>query len=88
MIKRVNIEVSLDEINNVLQHEFLYGNLKQRVLEPALKEILSYTDIVFNYEPIKTGRSVSHIRFTISKKVAGEDARKEFVERKLDKNNN
>lgn len=84
----IDITVSLEELNSVLQHTFLYNDLRRRVLEPSLKEILSYTDIIFNYEPIKTGRSVSHIRFTIKKKIAGEDARKGFVERILDKNNN
>jgi hypothetical protein len=41
-----------------------YPNVRQRILEPAKKE-LSQTDISFTYEPIKTGRRVTAIRFII-----------------------
>jgi hypothetical protein len=41
-----------------------FSNIKQRILEPAKNE-LSQTDISFAYEPIKTGRRVTAIRFTV-----------------------
>ena len=41
------------------------SNLKQKVLEVAKKEINIKTDLIINYEMIKTGRKVTSIRFYI-----------------------
>lgn len=45
-----------------------YGNFKQRILEPSLKEISKHTDIDFDYEEIKVGRKVEKIIFKINSK--------------------
>lgn len=42
----------------------LYGNFKARVLDRSLRE-LKNTDITFKYNPVKSGRAVSGIEFTI-----------------------
>lgn len=42
-----------------------YRNLKQKVIDPAIKEINEGTDILLSYEEIKTGRKVTGIRFDI-----------------------
>jgi hypothetical protein len=42
-----------------------YYNFKQRVLEPAKKELPEKTDIGFTYKEIKKGRSVNWLEFTI-----------------------
>ena len=42
-----------------------YANFKQKVLNVAQKEISEKTDISFDYEEIKMGRSVGKIRFLI-----------------------
>lgn len=42
-----------------------YGHFKQRILDPAKDELNAGTDIMFKYEPIKTGRKVTAIRFII-----------------------
>ncbi len=42
----------------------LYADLKRWVIEPAQKEIAN-TDIPFDFTPIKTGRKVTAIKFTL-----------------------
>lgn len=42
----------------------LFGNFKARVLEKARRE-LKETDIGFTYEPLKTGRKITGLEFTI-----------------------
>jgi len=42
-----------------------YSNLKQKVINVALNEINTKTDIVFDYEEIKTGRKITSIKFHI-----------------------
>ncbi len=56
------------EIIGVNPDEYpLYGNFKAKVLKVAQKELLAKTDIFFNFEEIKIGRSVGKIRFHISR---------------------
>lgn len=43
----------------------LYGNFRQRVLEKAKKDLVKYTDIRFEYDPIKKGRAVRELMFHI-----------------------
>lgn len=47
-----------------------YPDFRRRVIEPAVIEINRYTDIEINYEPIKTGKSVTEIRFYIRQRDA------------------
>ncbi len=44
-----------------------FYDLKRWVLEPALSEINTLTDIQVNYEPVKHSRKIVRIRFTITK---------------------
>jgi len=47
---------------------YKYANssgIKYRIIEKAKKELAECTDIKFDYEEIKTGRKVTHIKFTI-----------------------
>lgn len=39
-----------------------FSNFKQKVLEPTKKEINKYTNVKFDYEPIKEGRAVAYIK--------------------------
>lgn len=39
-----------------------FGYFKQKILEPAKREINKYTNIKFDYEPIKEGRAVVSIK--------------------------
>jgi len=42
-----------------------YGMMKSRIIEKAKSELEQHTDIKFDYEEIKTGRRVTHIKFII-----------------------
>ena len=42
-----------------------FADLKKRVLEPALAEINTLTDIQVSYEPVKQSRRIVGLRFTI-----------------------
>ena len=42
-----------------------YADFRLYVLEPAMKDINAFTDIQVEYKPIKTGRKITHIEFTI-----------------------
>lgn len=46
----------------------LYGNIKKKVIEPALAEINEKTDISLSYEEIKIGRKVEMLKFKVSQK--------------------
>ena len=62
----------LDELRRMLGAENYktYQTFKTRVLNPAVDEVNSYSDKNITYEPIKQGRAVEKIRFTISTKDA------------------
>lgn len=45
-----------------------FGKLRQSVLDCAVKEINEITDLYVSYEPRKTGRKYTHLKFTILKK--------------------
>ena len=79
-------EFSLDELRKLLDAEnyTTYQTLKARVILPAVNEINAYSDKTVEIEPIKSGKAVVKIRFTISTKEAMEriklynDIEKEF----------
>jgi plasmid replication initiation protein len=50
------------EIPNSYQYS---SGIKLRILEKSKQEFKKYTDIVFDFEEIKTGRKVTHIKFII-----------------------
>jgi len=59
---------------------YKYANssgIKYRIIEKAKKELAEYTDIKFDYEEIKTGRKVTHIKFTIEPNPAKMENQKE-----------
>ena len=79
-------EFSLDELRKLLDAEnyTTYQTLKARVILPAVNEINAFSDKIVQVEPIKSGKAVVKIRFTISTKEAMEriklynDIEKEF----------
>lgn len=63
--------ISVNELRKAIGADEVYpayGNFKQRILAPALKEISSNTDIEFEFEEIKKGRKVDKIKFNITSK--------------------
>ncbi len=60
----------LDELKRILEADN-YDNFKDfrvNVLDKAVKDINTYTDIYVEWRPIKTGRKVTLIKFIISRK--------------------
>jgi plasmid replication initiation protein len=58
----------LEELKGLLGVDDMYpayGNFKQRVLIPAKEEIAQKTDLLFDFEELKNGRSVQRIKFKI-----------------------
>jgi len=63
-----------------------FGINKQKVIEPAIKEINEKTDIILSYQAIKKGRTVKSIKFSIKRK--NQDYNKESKMEQLDFDNN
>lgn len=63
-------EYTLDDLRRMLDAEkyTAWIHLRQRVLEPAIKEINEYSDKNVIMEPIKKARAVVSVRFTITSK--------------------
>lgn len=66
-----SVTMDLDSIKRQMKCEnyVKYANLRQKVLEVATKEINQYTDLFIDYEPIKEGRKVIAIQFTIKNNI-------------------
>lgn len=72
-----NWKVSLEEIKEILQIKDKYPEfkiLKRDVLERALKEINTYTDIVVEMETIRSGRKIAALKFNIREKQGSNEA--------------
>ncbi len=63
--------IELQELKEMInaEHYTNYSDFKRKVLDIALKEINTVTDINLTYEPIKEGRKVTKIEFSIEKKL-------------------
>ncbi len=62
--------VSVDELREMLEipKSYPYGGssgIKQRILEKAKTELAKHTDVLFDYDELKTGRKVTHLKFII-----------------------
>lgn len=61
---------SLEELQQILDAKIYksYSSFRTRALDPAIEEINNYSDKNVTYSPIRSGRSVDKIKFTISSK--------------------
>jgi len=59
--------ISLEEFRSILEipKSYMFGDIKRQILEKSKKELEQHTDIIFDYEEIKTGRKVTHLHFII-----------------------
>ena len=59
--------ISLNEFRQMLEipRGYRYNDIKRFILEKAKAELAEHTDIIFDYEEIKTGRKVTHLHFYI-----------------------
>ena len=64
----------------ILKSYTLYNNFKRKVLDICYKELKEKGDYYFEYEPIKTGRKVTSIKFKIH--TNREKVKKDFKEKK------
>ena len=66
-ISKVEEIIEVDYLREILivPKNYKYADFKRRVLEIAKKQINENTDILFEYDEVKTGRRVTHLRFII-----------------------
>jgi hypothetical protein len=59
--------VKLEDFREILEvpKSYRFNNIKVQILEKAKSELAEHTDILFDYEEIKTGRKVTHLKFII-----------------------
>jgi len=59
--------ISLNEFREVLEipRSYRFNDIKRFILERAKQELEEHTDIISEYEEIKTGRKVTHLKFII-----------------------
>lgn len=55
-------------ILDVPKTQLMYGEFKRKVIETAKEQINEKTDLEVNYEEIKTGRKITHLKWTIKKR--------------------
>jgi hypothetical protein len=48
----------------------LYGNLKAKILDKVSQDLKKHSDIYMNFEPIKTNKKITHIKFTYGKNLS------------------
>lgn len=71
-------EVSIEELKqilNITDKYTDYKNLRVNVIDKAIDEINTFTDLNIEYKPIRTIRTITHLHFSISKKNSQEMAR-------------
>ena len=73
LFKGMPVTYPLGELRQLLDAENhkLFANFKQHVLDPAKAELAEITDMEFDYEPIKTGRKVTAVKFHLMQKNTG-----------------
>lgn len=65
-----SVDIVMDEFRDILQipPSYKFGNVRQRILEPAKKQFAEHTDIVFDYTVLKgRGGKAIALRFWIYK---------------------
>lgn len=64
------LEISIEELKNKLQTTKYadYKNFRVKVIEKALDEINTYTDLDVTFEPIRMSHAVTSLRFVILRK--------------------
>ncbi len=71
---RQSVDIDLAEFRDILQvpESYKFGNIQQRILRPAQKQFAEFTDINFDFEPMKgRGGKIKKLRFRIYKNKPG-----------------
>ena len=63
----IELKISVSELREILSvpRSYVYGMFKKRILEKTQLELKEKTDILFDFEEIKSGRKVTHLKFLI-----------------------
>jgi len=83
-LQKYKTTIEIEEFQRLL--DSTYTNFKDfhaRVLKPTYKEINQYSDINFEYELIKSKKTVTHIKITIESKEIIETMKTSFENEKL-----
>ena len=64
---KIEKKMKIEELKNILKipKSYKFNDIKRFILEKSKKDLLAHTDIIFNYEEIKTGRKVTYLKFVI-----------------------
>ena len=65
--KKIEKVIEVRWLREILEipSSYRYNMFKRRIIEKSKSELEQHTDIKFDYEEIKTGRKVTHLKFTI-----------------------
>jgi plasmid replication initiation protein len=68
--------VDIEDLKQLLQtaNYTRYDNFRMRIIEPAIEEINEYTDLKVSFKPIREGRVITKLCFTITPKTSTESA--------------
>jgi plasmid replication initiation protein len=65
------MQIDLGEITHRLGVSYVrYADIRRYIIEPAVKELQAKSNIDITWEPLKTGRQVTAIKFTFSERTA------------------
>ena len=64
---KAELKLSIQELREILEipRSYRFNDIKRQILNKAKAELAEHTDILFDYEEIKTGRKVTHLHFYI-----------------------
>ncbi len=82
--KKAEKVISLSDFREMLEIPKSYSahDIKRHILDKSKKELLEKTDITFNYKEIKSGRKITHLKFTITDNPRGGGKKIEDKEKK------
>ncbi len=64
---RKSWEIDFDELRELLKTNYTtYAEINKLILKPCLQEIKANTNLNYNYAPIKRGRTIIRIEFTVT----------------------
>ena len=83
--------IKVDELREMLEvpKSYRYNDIKRQILNKTQQELKKHTDIEFEFEEIKTGRKVTHIKFKIiDKSQEKKDTQLKEINYQIDMKNN
>ena len=69
---KARVQIKKNKENKIVNQNITFKNLRVRILEPAIKEINDFTDIMVDILYIKNGRKIETIKFVFRPKTKAE----------------